>query len=97
MPEYATFHNTICDIKCSKCKKTQDHIYNTQHGKDYKTCNECRGRAKTKRGIQLRNSLSPERRAILARYDDSAVNNAANEVVVISYSTAAVSTSIVLF
>ena len=67
MPVRATFHNTIFDIRCSKCKRTQDPIYFTQHGKVYKTCNECRDRARTRRGLQLRNSLSPAFLAHLAR------------------------------
>ena len=67
MPVRATFHNTSFDIKCSKCKRTQDPIYHTQHGNVYKTCNACRDRARTQRGIQLRNNLSPEFSAHLAR------------------------------
>ena len=58
MPEYATFHNTSFDRKCSKCKKTQDAIYFTQHGKVYKTCNECRDRSQTRRGDRFRNNLT---------------------------------------
>ena len=53
MPEYATFHNTIFDIRCSKCKKTQENQYFVQNGRVYKTCNECRRRDKTRRAIQF--------------------------------------------
>ena len=67
MPEYATFHNTIFDRKCSKCKKTQDPIYFTQHGKVYKTCNECRDRDRTRRACRFRDNLSPDFLALCAR------------------------------
>ena len=45
----ATFHNTIFDIKCSNCKRTQDNIYFQQRGYVFKTCNECRDRAARRR------------------------------------------------
>ena len=67
----ATFQNTIFDSRCSKCKRTQDPIYFSQHGKVYKTCNECRAKAARRRGIQLRNNLSPEFSAHLARVQPS--------------------------
>ena len=44
MPMIASFHNTIFDIKCSKCKRTQDNIYFQQRGYVFRTCNECRSR-----------------------------------------------------
>ena len=46
MPVPATFHNTIFDIRCSKCKKSDDPIYFTENRQVYKTCNECRARAR---------------------------------------------------
>ena len=49
MPEYATFHNTIFDRKCSKCKKTQENQYFVQNGRVYKTCNFCRDKAYRRR------------------------------------------------
>ena len=49
MPEQATFHNTIFDIRCSKCKRTQEPQYFVQNGKVYKTCNVCRGKAARRR------------------------------------------------
>ena len=49
MPEYATFHNTIFDIRCSKCKKTQENQYFVQNGRVYKTCNFCRDKAYRRR------------------------------------------------
>ena len=58
MPEYATFHNTIFDRKCSKCKKTQENQYFVQNGKLYKTCNFCRDKAKTRRVDRFRNNLT---------------------------------------
>jgi hypothetical protein len=49
MPEYATFHNTIFDIRCSKCKRTQENQFFVQNGRVYKTCNTCRARARVVR------------------------------------------------
>ena len=60
MPEYATFHNTIFDIKCSKCKKTQENQYFVQNGRVYKTCNFCRDKA-------YRRRIDPEFLALCAR------------------------------
>ena len=57
MPVYATLQNTLSDIRCSKCKKTQDPIYFTQHGKLYKTCNECRVRDVRRRASRLRDNF----------------------------------------
>ena len=88
MPEWCTFHNTIFDIKCSKCKKTQENHYFVQRGKVYKTCNECRGRDQTRRGIQFRNNLSPMFSAHLARYNDSDDESAVNDVLLPSSSAA---------
>ena len=66
MPMDATFQNTLFDSRCSKCKRTQDPIYFSQHGKVYKTCNECRAKAARRRGCRLRDNLSPEFSAHLA-------------------------------
>ena len=49
MPEWCTFHNTIFDIRCSKCKRTQENQFFVQRGKVYKTCNSCRDRARVGR------------------------------------------------
>ena len=49
MPEYATFHNTIFDIRCSKCKRTQENQFFVQRGRVYKTCNNCRDKAARRR------------------------------------------------
>ena len=67
MPMNATLHNTIFGMRCSKCKKTEDPIYHTQHGKIYKTCNECRARDARRRTLRIRDNLSPEFLAHLAR------------------------------
>ena len=83
MPEYATFHNTILDRKCSKCKKTQDNIYFQQNGKVYKTCNECRDRAQTRRGDRFRNNLTTvfsSRAYHAGLYNDSDDGSAVNPV-----------------
>ena len=83
MPEYATFHNTSFDRKCSKCKKTQDAIYFTQHGKVYKTCNECRDRAQTRRGDRFRNNLTTvfsSRAYHAGLYNDSGGESVVNPV-----------------
>ena len=53
MPEWCTFHNTIFDIRCSKCKRTQENHFFVQRGKVYKTCNACRDKA-------ARGRLDPE-------------------------------------
>ena len=60
MPVYATFHNTIFDIRCSKCKRTQENHYFQSNGRVFKTCNECRDRAARRR-------MCPEFLAVLAR------------------------------
>ena len=44
MPTIATFHNTIFNIRCSKCKRTQENHYFQSNGRVYKTCNGCRDR-----------------------------------------------------
>ena len=49
MPVYATFHNTMFDIRCSKCKRTQENQFFVQNGRVYKTCNSCRDRARVVR------------------------------------------------
>ena len=49
MPEYATFHNTIFDIRCSKCKRTQENQFVVQRGRVFKTCNACRDKAYRRR------------------------------------------------
>ena len=49
MPEYATFHNTIFDIRCSKCKRTQENQFFVQRGRVFKTCNACRDRSRVGR------------------------------------------------
>ena len=49
MPERCTFHNTIFDIRCSKCKRTQENQHFVQNGKVYKTCNNCRDKAYRRR------------------------------------------------
>ena len=64
----ATIQNTLFESRCSKCKKTHDPIYFTQHGKVYKTCNECRARAARRRTARIRDNLSPEFLAHLARH-----------------------------
>ena len=68
MPMNATLQNTLFDSRCSKCKKTLDPIYFSQHGKVYKTCNECRARAARRRTARIRDNLSPEFLAHLARH-----------------------------
>ena len=45
MPVYATFHNTIFDIRCSKCKRTKENQDFVQNGRVHKTCNFCRDQA----------------------------------------------------
>ena len=54
------FRNTDSNLKCSKCKRTQDSIYHTQNGRVFKTCNECRARA-------LRRRMCPVFRAAVTR------------------------------
>ena len=49
MPEWCTFHNTVFDIKCSKCKRTKENQFFVQRGKVYRTCNSCRDRARVGR------------------------------------------------
>ena len=49
MPVYATFHNTIFDIRCSKCKRTKENQDFVQNGRVYKTCNFCRDQAYRRR------------------------------------------------
>ena len=71
MPMNATFQNTLFDSRCSKCKRTQDPIYFSQHGKVYKTCNECRGKAARRRTARIRDNLSPEFLAHIARVQPS--------------------------
>jgi hypothetical protein len=46
MPERATFHNSIFDRKCSKCKHTKEVQYFTSDVSIYKTCNACRFKAR---------------------------------------------------
>jgi uncharacterized protein with NRDE domain len=41
--------NIIDAARCSKCRQTQDLIYVIQNGRVYKTCNECRDRARRRR------------------------------------------------
>ena len=60
MPVYATFHNTTFDIKCSKCKRTQENHNFVDGGRVFKTCNHCRERARWRR-------LDPEFLATLSR------------------------------
>ena len=73
MPAYATFHNTIFDIRCSKCKRTQEPQYFTQNGKLYKTCNACRGKAARRRMDPefLASLASPERTIEVRHIPDS--------------------------
>jgi hypothetical protein len=54
MPVIATMYNTIDDARCSKCKKMQDMIYFMENDKVYKTCNECRDRARRMRQPRIR-------------------------------------------
>ena len=49
MPEWCTLHNTVFDIKCSKCKRTKENQFFVQRGKVYRTCNVCRDRARVGR------------------------------------------------
>ena len=49
MPEAVTFHNTIFDIRCSKCKRTQENHNFVTGGRVFKTCNTCRERARVRR------------------------------------------------
>ena len=49
MPEAVTFHNTIFDIRCSKCKRTQENHNFVLGGRLFKTCNHCRERARVRR------------------------------------------------
>ena len=59
MPEWCTIHNTIFDIRCSKCKRTQENHFFVQRGRVFKTCNACRDKA-------ARGRLDPEFLASLA-------------------------------
>ena len=68
MPEYATFHNTIFNIRCSKCKRTQENQFFVQRGKVYKTCNNCRDKS-------YRRRMDPERLARLS-FSSSAIGAA---------------------
>ena len=54
MPVPPTLHTSIFDIRCSKCKKLDDPGYCTQNGKVYKTCSECRDRARRRRAPRVR-------------------------------------------
>ena len=49
MPVLATFHNTTFDIRCSKCKRTQENQNFVDGGRLFKTCNNCRERARWRR------------------------------------------------
>ena len=60
MPVLATFHNTTFDIRCSKCKRTQENQNFVDGGRLFKTCNNCRERARWRR-------LDPEFVASLRR------------------------------
>jgi hypothetical protein len=46
MPERVTFHNSIFDRKCSKCKHTKEALFFTSGSSIYKTCNACRFNAR---------------------------------------------------
>ena len=67
----------------TKCKKTKEAIYFTQHGKVYKTCNECRDRAQTRRGDRFRNNLTTvfsSRAYHAGLYNDSGDESVVNPV-----------------
>ena len=49
MPEAITFHNTIFDIRCSKCKRTQENQNFVEGRRVFKTCNTCRERYRQRR------------------------------------------------
>ena len=66
MPEWCTFHNTIFDIRCSKCKRTQENHFFVKRGKVYKACNACRDKA-------ARGRLDPEFVASVGGAGSSAV------------------------
>ena len=92
MPVSATFHNTIFDIRCSKCKKSDHPVYFTQNGNVYKTCNACRARGQQRRRARAYDNLSPEFRAHLGilphlRYHDTDDVNDANAILSRSYDT----------
>ena len=75
MPVYATFHNTIFDIKCSKCKRTKENQDFVQNGRVHKTCNFCRDRA-------YRRRMDPEFLAsIMTRGSSTVVRRVASNVV----------------
>ena len=82
MPVYATFQNIIFDIRCSKCKRSYDPVYFTQHGMVYKTFNECRARAR-RRHIPR----------VSITYFDTDGDYAVSAVLALSSSAAASSTS----
>ena len=77
MPEWCTFHNTIFDIRCSKCKRTQEPQYFTQNGRLYKTCNACRDKAARRRMDPefLASLASPERAMEVRHIPDSDSEN----------------------
>jgi hypothetical protein len=59
MPSYAVRDQVEEDnARCSKCRRTQDLIYFIQYGRVYKTCNECRDRARRRRQPRVRITYS---------------------------------------
>ena len=56
MPERFTLQNSICDRRCSKCKKTNEVHFFTSGLLIYKTCNACRFRTRQLRRARLPDS-----------------------------------------
>ena len=46
MPVSVSFHNSIFDMRCSKCKRTKEPLAFITNGMLYKTCNVCRAHAR---------------------------------------------------
>jgi hypothetical protein len=79
MPVIVPMYNEIDDTRCSKCKKMQDLVYFMQNDKVYKTCNECRDRARRMRQPRVR-ITHRDTDDVLSRSDLLAMSSAAADV-----------------
>jgi hypothetical protein len=81
MPVNVTFHNSIFDMKCSKCRRTKEPGFFITNDMLYKTCNVCRAHAR-------RNSRAAidERMAAAAANDDDD-DNAVHSLIGLGFDT----------